>query len=137
VEELLGALASATTVSRICCQLKDRVRAWHRRALKDEYIYLILDGVSLRVKEPLKAGKRICLCVYGITAEGRREIIDFRLAKSESEAEWTILLEDVRRRGLKGYEVQLAVTDGGQGLINALQMWYFLAFPCSAAGRTS
>ena len=119
---LLGALASATTVSRICSQLKEQMRAWHRRALKDEYLYLILDGVSLRIKEALRAGKRIALCVYGITAEGKREIIGYRLAKSESEAEWVILLEDLRRRGLEGEAVALAVTDGGQGLINALQL---------------
>jgi putative transposase len=120
VEGLLEAQVSASTVSRVCSQLDEQVRAWHRRPLSDDYHYLVLDGVRLRVKGAHGASKRLALCVYGITPEGRRELLDYRLAKSESEAEWVSLLEDLRRRGLTGQKVQLAVTDGGQGLINAL-----------------
>ena len=122
LESLLEASVSATTVSRICTALREQMQAWHRRALKDEYLYLILDGVSLPVKGALEISKRIALCVYGITPQGKREIIGYRLAKSESEAEWVVLLEDLRRRGLSGDAVALAVTDGGQGVINGLQL---------------
>jgi len=120
VKGLLEASVSASAVSQICRRLDEQVRAWHRRPLRDQYQYLILDGVSLRVKGAQGASKRIALCVYGITPKGRRELIGYRLSKSESEREWVALLEDLRRRGLAGDRVALAVTDGGQGLINAL-----------------
>ena len=121
MDSLLEASVSATTVSRVTAGLQEQVRAWHHRELKDGYQYLILDGISVRIKSPSSTLKRIVLCVYGITPEGRRELIDYRIANSESEHQWCLLLEDLRARGLRGESVQLAVTDGGQGLINALQ----------------
>lgn len=121
MENLLEASVSASTVSRISAKLDAQVRSWHERKLEDKYEYLVLDGVSFKVKTAHGAAKRLALCVYGITPEGLREMLDYRFAKSESEAEWVALLEDLRRRGLHGSKVALAVTDGGQGLINALQ----------------
>lgn len=120
VEALLEASVSATSVSRISASLDAQVRQWHHRPLLDFYRYLLLDGVCLRVKGATGARKLLALCVYGISYDGRRELIAFRLATSECEAEWTALLEDLRRRGLEGARLQLAVTDGGAGLIAAL-----------------
>lgn len=120
VRSLLSASVSASAVSRIVASLDEQARCFHRRALPDEYEYLILDGVSLRVKGACGVNKCLALCVYGITFDGKRELIDYRLAKSESEREWTVLLESLQRRGLTGDRVVLVVTDGGQGLINAI-----------------
>jgi putative transposase len=121
VESLLEASVSASTVSRISARLDGEVRAWHTRELRDEYQYLILDGVHLRMQGACGVTQCIALCVYGITFDGRRECLDYRPGKRESEAEWVALLEDLRRRGLSGDKVQLAVTDGGQGVLNALR----------------
>jgi len=121
VRSLLSASVSAQAVSRICTSLDEQVRRFHRRPLRDQYQYLILDGVTLRVKGACGARKCLALCVYGIRFDGKRELIDFRLAPSESEREWTLLLESLQRRGLSGERVALVVTDGGRGLINALQ----------------
>ena len=124
MESLLEASVSASTVSRVCSGLREQMRAWHGRSLEDDYRYLVLDGVTLRVKGAQGVVKRLALCVYGITSQGRREIVGYRLAKSESEAEWVALLEDLRRRGLTGEGTVLAVTDGGQGVLNALRFVY-------------
>lgn len=124
VEGLLDARVSATTVSRICSTLDAQVRAWHSRPLDDTYEYLILDGVHLRMKGADGVKKRVALCVYGITALGQRELLDYRFAPCEAEREWLVLLQDLWQRGLKGSRLLLATTDGGQGLINALQFVY-------------
>lgn len=124
VEGLLDASVSATTVSRICSTLDQQVRAWHRRPLTDDYDYLILDGVHLRMKGVCGVIKRVALCVYGITALGKRELIDYRFAPSEAESEWLVLLQDLWQRGLTGRHLLLATTDGGQGLISALRFVY-------------
>lgn len=118
---LLGASVSATTVSRVSRQLGERAKTWHTRPLQDQYQYLILDGVRLRIKGACGVTRWSALCVYGITFEGKREIIDCLPTRGESEAEWVALLEDLRRRGLTGEKVELAVTDGAPGLINALR----------------
>jgi len=121
MESLLEASVSASTVSRVAAGLHQQLQAWHRRPLGDHYRYLVLDGVTMKVKGPSTTLKRVVLCVFGISYAGRRELIDYRIARGESEQQWSLLLEDLRARGLTGEKVQLAVTDGGQGLINALQ----------------
>ena len=120
VGSLLEASVSASSVSRIARGLQSQAREWHQRPLGDDYQYLVADGVTLPVKGATGVRKRLALCVYGITPEGKRELIGFRLGRSESEREWMILLEDLRRRGLTGARIELVVTDGGQGLIGAL-----------------
>ena len=119
---LLEASVSASTVSRTVSELDRQVCAWHERRFDGQRLrYLILDGVSLRKKGARGRSKCVALCVYGITHEGKRELLDYLPASGESEANWVALLEDLRRRGLQVEEVELAVTDGAQGLINALQ----------------
>ncbi len=58
----------------------------------------------------------------GQAHDGKKEAIDFRLAKSESGAEWRTFLTDLLNRGLTGFEVICA--DGGQGLISIIPEVY-------------
>ena len=124
LKDLLKARVSASTVSAITKQLDHRVRLFHRRLLRDEYVYLFLDGVVKTVVSCGRAVKKVVLVVYGIKRDGRRAVIDYRLANSESEAEWTRLLNDLYRRGLHGECLRLIITDGGRGLLAALDMLY-------------
>ena len=56
------------------------MKRWQERPLEDRYVYLILDGIVLKIRDGLVVRKRVVLCAYGITAEGQREFIGFRLA---------------------------------------------------------
>jgi len=51
---------------------------------------------------------------------GKKEVIDFRLAASESAAEWEKFLTDLYRRGLTGEGLDMVCVDGGSGLLAAL-----------------
>lgn len=125
IKPLLGEGVSAQTVSRICRSLDDEVRRYHCRELDDRYRYLLLDGIVLRVKgEAKKYKRRVVLCAYGITHDGVRELIDFRQAASESESMWTAFLDNLYRRGLTGDRLEMVSTDGGGGLIRALDNVY-------------
>ena len=109
--------------------------AFHRRPLKDVYKALMLDGVVLARKTGAGALKRPVLVALGIRHDGKKEIIDFRLAASESAAEWERFLTDLWRRGLIGDGLEVICADGGQGLIAARRR----STPpsrSSAAGRT-
>ncbi len=68
--------------------------------------------------------KKLVLVAYGIRADGTRQLIDFKLAKSESQAEWESFLEDLHRRGLEGTALRLIATDGGTGLGAAIGIVY-------------
>ena len=121
---LLGRPVSASTVSRIAKTLDAAVAAFHRRPLQDVYKALMLDSVMLANKTGAGALKRPVLVALGIRHDGKKEIIDFRLAASESVAEWERFLTDLWRRGLTGEGLEVICADGGQGLSAALPIVY-------------
>ena len=116
---ILGRPISAETVSRVAKTL-DAVAAFHRRPLKDRYKVLMLDGVVLARKTGAGALRRPVLVALGLRPDGKKEIIDFRLAGSESAAEWERFLTDLFRRGLTGQGLEMICVDGGGGLLAAL-----------------
>lgn len=121
---VLGAAPSPQMVSRVVRELDAEVRRFHTRLLLDYYCYLVLDGITLRVKSAPGVKKRLVLCAYGITPEGKREMISFRQASAESETQWEAFLRDLYDRGLQGKQLHLVVTDGSPGLHRALDTVY-------------
>jgi putative transposase len=61
---------------------------------------------------------------YGVRADGRRELLAFVRAKSESQVGWEGLLNVLYRRGLRGARLQLVITDGCPGLAAAIPAVY-------------
>jgi putative transposase len=124
LRELLQARISASSVSVITKQLDHEVGLFHRRVLKDGYVYMFLDGVVKTVVSCGRSVKKVVLVAYGIRRDGHREVIDYQIAKSESEADWRRFLTDLYQRGLQGERLRLIITDGGRGLLAALDMIY-------------
>ena len=96
------------------------VAAFHRRPLQNQYKVLMLDGVVLARKTGAGALRRPVLVALGLRPDGKKEVIDFRLAASESAAEWEKFLADLYRRGLTGEGLDMICVDGGSGLLAAL-----------------
>jgi putative transposase len=124
LEPVLGEAYSAQTVSNITRKLDAAVAQFHRSRLEDEYVYLFLDGVVLKVRDPGgPMRRRIVLVACGITRTGRRKLIAYHFAiNGESECAWTEFLQDLFLRGLEGKNLRLIVLDGGKGLRAALPL---------------
>jgi putative transposase len=121
---ILGRPISPATVSQVAKQLDAVVASFHARPLKDCYRVLMLDGVVLARKTGAGAVRRPVLVALGLRPDGKKEIIDFRLAQSESAAEWERFLGDLIRRGLTGDGLEMICLDGGSGLLAALPTAY-------------
>jgi putative transposase len=121
---MLEEKVSAATISRISRDLDHEVKLYHSRPLTDHYRYLFFDGVVLKSKGAAKVQKKILLCAFGITVDGKQEMIDFHAAASESAACWESFLNDLYKRGLLGSRCELIATDGGTGLHAALEIVY-------------
>jgi len=121
---VLGEPVSATVVSRVAKSLDGAVEAFHRRALKNRYRFLVLDGVVLKRRSGAGSIKRVVLVALGITREGKKEVIDFLVTPGESQASWEEFLCDLYRRGLTGEGIEMVITDGGKGLLAALPLVY-------------
>ncbi len=85
VEEVLrpvmgtGAI-SAGSVSHISKRLDGLVKRFHDRAIKDDYVYHILNGIFLNAKSSPMKKRRCILVAYGVKRDGGREMVDFYLA---------------------------------------------------------
>ena len=122
---LLGRTVSASTVSQVTRTLDATVAAFHRRPLQNRYKALMLDGVVLARKTGAGALRRPVLVTLGLRPDGKKEIIDFRLAGSESATEWEQFLADLYRRGLTGEVLHMICVDGGSGLLAALPAVFY------------
>ena len=112
---------SAQTVSKLTRDLDEAVRQFHQARLSDDYVYLFLDGVSLRVRRPAGRKRVQMLVAYGIRRDGSRHLLAFLRSQGESQADWEGLLEDLYRRGLEGRSLGLILTDGCVGLAAAIR----------------
>ncbi len=121
---ILGEKVSSATVSSVAKTLDATVAAFHRRRLSNTYRALIFDGIVLSRKTGMGASKRPVLVVLGIRHDGKKEVIDFRLAASESAAEWEVFLTDLTERGLCGKGVEVISVDGGKGLLSCAREYY-------------
>jgi putative transposase len=121
---LIGEAVSAATVSAVAKALDSSVLAFHRRPITDQYRYLVLDAVSVRIRLVGKVQRRQVLCAYGISATGRRQLIDFQIVKEEAQDTWFDFLWGLWARGLRGQALEQIVTDGHAGLVKAIgRLW--------------
>ena len=99
VATITGETVSAQTVSKLTRDLDEAVRQFHQARLSDDYVYLFLDGVSLRVRRPAGRKRVQMLVAYGIRRDGSRHLLAFLRSQGESQADWEGLLQDLYRRG--------------------------------------
>jgi transposase-like protein len=124
VATITGETVSAQTVSKLTRDLDEAVRQFHQVQLSDDYVYLFLDGVSLRVRRPTGRKRVQMLVAYGIRPDGTRHLLAFLRSQGEGQADWEALLQDLYRRGLEGRALQLILTDGCAGLAAAIRTVY-------------
>ena len=119
----IGDAVSHSTASRLIKSIEGDLQSFQTRTIADIYKYLIIDGLWVKVMEG-RLKEKVILFVLGITEDNKKEIIAFRLAKGETEAEVTALLNDLYRRGLKGRHLKLIASDGAKGIHAAINMVY-------------
>ena len=122
-QAFIGDSVSHQTASRLLQGLSDELRTYRTQAIEDKYHFLIIDGFWIHLKE-VDIKKRPVLFALGITKEGRKELIAFKLAKGETEEEYTSFLNDLYRRGLLGKALELIISDGSDAIIAACNMCY-------------
>jgi len=117
---LRGAPLSKDAISRLVGRLRGDFETWSKRDLSQERIvYLFLDGWYPRVRIGKKRVRVPVLVTLGTCADGRRVILDLRIAGEESEASWTEVVRSLIERGV-GLP-RIAVIDGNPGLEAALR----------------
>jgi transposase-like protein len=113
-----GIELSAMTVSRVAQEIDEKLSQFRTRRLDgNAYPYVKVDARYEKVRVEGKVISQAVLVAMGYTHEGRREILDWRLADSESEGSWSTMFRELKDRGLSG--VKLLVSDAHRGITAA------------------
>jgi len=124
LDVLCGERLSASKVSTVVRELDQAVIDFANSPIDDDFLFLFVDALTVKIRFELKAKKVKLLVAYGIKADGSRELISFQRANSESTACWKAFLENLKVRGLVGGDLKLIIMDGGAGLWAAAQEVY-------------
>jgi transposase-like protein len=113
---------SKSAVSRIVGRLKALFTTWQGRDLSTErYAVIFLDGFHLKVRSAKRVVSVPVLAALGVAENGKKCLLQLRLAASEAQVTWGAVVTDLQQRGLAA--PLLLVVDGNGGLKNALKQW--------------
>jgi putative transposase len=119
LESMCAGEVSAAVASRVAAELDEKLSAFRARRLDHTaWPYLKIDARYEKVRVEGRVVSQAVLVTVGFDAEGRREVLDWRVADSESESSWGGLFRDLKDRGLAG--VRLVVSDAHGGIRAAL-----------------
>lgn len=119
MRDLYGIEVSAEMVSRITDKILPVAREWQNRPLDAIYPILYLDGMVFPVRQDGQVIKKTVYLVFGVSLEGRREVLGIWVGESESAKFWMKVLTDLRNRGV--CDILIASVDGLKGLKEALE----------------
>jgi len=118
-----GTAMSRSAVSRVVARLGEHFEEWRTRDLSGErYVMLIADAMRLSVRLARRVVNVPVQAVLGVREDGEKELLELRIAPSESLRAWQGVMEGLASRGLPAPVV--VVLDGNRGLIAAVrQVW--------------
>lgn len=115
LEKMYGAKMSESRISHVINSTWEVVDKWDKRPLPACYVVLFVDAVHISVCRNGHYSKVAVYVMYGITVQGRREIVSLVVGQGgESAAEWGRCLQDLKNRGLE--DVLHICSDGLPGL---------------------
>jgi transposase-like protein len=119
LEEMCGLEISSTTVSRVAAELDEKLSEFRDRRLDHtRWEYLMLDARYEKVRVGGKVVSQAVLVTVGFSATGRREVLDWRVADSESEQSWGEVFRSLKDRGMGS--VKLVISDAHSGIRAAI-----------------
>ena len=123
LQEMCGLDVSSMTVSRVAAELDEKLSSFRVRRLdQTAWAYLMLDARYEKVRVDGRVVSQAVLTVVGFTAQGRREVLDWRVCDSESEQTWGEVFRSLKDRGLSG--VTLVVSDAHRGILAAVGRYF-------------
>jgi transposase-like protein len=117
---MCGSNISSSTVSCIAAELDQQLKQFRSRRL-DEHIYpfLQIDARYEKIRIDGRVVSQAVLVAMGINEEGERQILDWRIADSESQESWSTMFRHLKDRGLQGLE--MVVSDAHSGIVAAIR----------------
>ena len=129
LKQIYGVELSSGAISTVTDQVWNEIVEWQQRPLSGCYPVVYLDAIVFKVRDEGRVINKAIYTVYGITSEGERDILGLYLNETEGARQWGLILEDLKRRGVK--EIFFFCVDGLSGFKEVIQT----VFPHSIVQR--
>ncbi len=120
LESLLGPEASGlapSTIDRLRTSWSADYEQFSKQDLSEkDFVYVWADGIHFKIR--LEEDRLCALVLVGVRADGTKELIAISDGYRESTESWSLLLRDLKRRGMRA--PVLAVGDGALGFWAAM-----------------
>ena len=131
----LGEVLSVSSCNRIVLGLEKQVDAFKTTPIEEPPPILLVDGMWVKIAYPTgdivedaqgrrraakRQQKRVVLSALGVWPDGHWEIVHWQIAAGEHKAAWEALCKELHAKGMTANTTKLVVSDGAQGLENAL-----------------
>jgi transposase-like protein len=117
---VFGYPPAQSLIARVEVYLDAEAKRFKNRPLLADYLYLFLDGAKVTIKEGLRSKTRMVLTAIGITHDGRKEVLGFERARTESTEAWRGFLSRLVARGLNPSRLELIISDEAAGILAAV-----------------
>jgi putative transposase len=118
IKELYGLEYSESSITGVTEAVWGEVVAWQQRVLLPFYVAIFMDGMYFTTREGGKSSRKVIYSVYGVDAEGQRDVLGIYIRESEGANEWGRILEDLKKRGVE--DVLFFCVDGLAGFSEAI-----------------
>lgn len=122
MEALCGRSFSKQTVSEACKELDAAVGAFCGRPLDGDILFVMVDATYLKAREDHRIVSKALMVAVGLDAQGRKEVLGFRVADAETAQSWRAFLLSLRERGLRDFK--MLTSDAHEGIVSAFQEVY-------------
>lgn len=119
VSELYGTDVSPDLISTITDGVLAEVTEWRNRPLDKLYPIVFIDGFVVKARLESIVCNRTVYVIYGITLEGKKEVLGLYLGESEGAKFWLYVLTELKNRGLE--DIFILCADGLKGLPEAVE----------------
>ena len=118
LQKVYGLDYSSGSISEITDYVLKDILAWQQRPLQEFYAIIFLDGIYFKTRESGRSATKVLYSVYSVDAMGQRDILGTYIRSSEGAHEWSSVLQDLKRRGVK--DVLFFCIDGLKGFSDAI-----------------
>jgi putative transposase len=118
LKEIYQIEVSPEFISSVTDSVMEDVREWQNRPLNSVYQILYLDALMVKVKTQGHIVDKAVYLAVGVTTEGRKEVLDLWIEKTEGAEFWLQMVNKYKNRGVK--DIFIAYVDGIKGLTEAI-----------------
>ena len=122
LDKMYGARLSSGAISAVTDRVWSEIQQWQQRPLQSLYTLIYLDAIHFKIRSEGQVVSRAVYTIYGVDAQGERDILAIHIGVNEGAHQWSLYLEQLKRRGVE--DVLFFAVDGLTGFGDAIGRVY-------------